>query len=204
MVPRMDHPRSRGEYSSSSGTRQSIFGSSPLSRGIQLVQRYTPIDLRIIPALAGNTCASRHAKTRNTDHPRSRGEYGARGDERSTYFGSSPLSRGIPNRRRPRSVGAGIIPALAGNTPHTWKPPSPPTDHPRSRGEYPDGRTFRLGFKGSSPLSRGIHIGPSLMFGPAGIIPALAGNTCASAVTAVVSRDHPRSRGEYQHQRHQA
>ena len=50
---------------------------------------------------------------------------------------------------------------------------------------------------GSSPLSRGILIDEVRFPVVAGIIPALAGNTCAEADNALLSWDHPRSRGEY-------
>ena len=50
-----DHPRSRGEYHSISGLIPSRAGSSPLSRGIPRVPGLRDRELRIIPALAGNT-----------------------------------------------------------------------------------------------------------------------------------------------------
>ena len=51
-----DHPRSHGEYFFRADVGNSIQGSSPLSRGI-LLQELDPRQfLRIIPALAGNTC----------------------------------------------------------------------------------------------------------------------------------------------------
>ena len=74
-------------------------------------------------------------------------------------------------------MGAGIIPALAGNTIEPAGPVLPAGDHPRSRGEYvafthSDAYTF-----GSSPLSRGIHGVTKENFFIDRIIPALAGNT---------------------------
>ena len=134
---------------------------------------------------------------RRQDHPRSRGEYllwfGVSGPPR----GSSPLSRGIQGRAVGHVPRAGIIPALAGNTCggiSSW--PAEP-DHPRSRGEYPDGRTFELKFRGSSPLSRGIRGVSEYMMANMGIIPALAGNTGAASRDQAKAWDHPRSRGEY-------
>ena len=50
---------------------------------------------------------------------------------------------------------------------------------------------------GSSPLSRGIRQTEFSWNQRAGIIPALAGNTLASGVAAAITKDHPRSRGEY-------
>ena len=111
--------------------------------------------------------------------------------------GSSPLSRGIHELRPFLEDPAGIIPALAGNTPAGNRCCCRRGDHPRSRGEYPTvvGKTGAA--YGSSPLSRGILQGFANELTHLGIIPALAGNT--SAHWGIRSRhgDHPRSRGEY-------
>ena len=50
---------------------------------------------------------------------------------------------------------------------------------------------------GSSPLSRGIHLGVRTSPSPPGIIPALAGNTHLPRSQSHRHPDHPRSRGEY-------
>ena len=50
---------------------------------------------------------------------------------------------------------------------------------------------------GSSPLSRGIHLGVRTSPSPPGIIPALAGNTLSWRSRTRGISDHPRSRGEY-------
>ena len=94
---------------------------------------------------------------------------------------------------------AGIIPALAGNTPARFSQTSGCRDHPRSRGEYLHvSKRARLA-SGSSPLSRGI-LNP---WGQEGryprIIPALAGNTTEMCIPPCAYQDHPRSRGEYPH-----
>ena len=152
---------------------------------------------RIIPALAGNTPASRCAAVPRRDHPRSRGEYPTWSNTEDMILGSSPLSRGIRMDRQSRRSFAGIIPALAGNTVaakvkgrgardhprsrgeyrHWAYLIPPPRDHPRSRGEYLDTGELPAKYIGSSPLSRGIR--PRSFGRPARsrIIPALAGNT---------------------------
>ena len=50
-----DHPRSRGEYAIANALARCSWGSSPLSRGIQLRQKNRICSRGIIPALAGNT-----------------------------------------------------------------------------------------------------------------------------------------------------
>ena len=131
------------------------------------------------------------------DHPRSRGEYPDPDSGIPRVVGSSPLSRGIPYRARLGLSAPGIIPALAGNTGTARRLGGSPGDHPRSRGEYMLPAWSDSADVGSSPLSRGIREGDATLGSTPGIIPALAGNTRASAVTAAVWRDHPRSRGEY-------
>ena len=112
-------------------------------------------------------------------------------------MGIIPLSRGIPRRRWWFSSSRRIIPALAGNTQSIGRVGGLHGDHPRSRGEYllPGNRTESS--EGSSPLSRGIPAECLELGRGQGIIPALAGNTTARRCGMVSFRDHPRSRGEY-------
>ena len=57
----MDHPRSRGEYVNLEKPVPRLIGSSPLSRGIQIDIMERNGEIRIIPALAGNTGALERA-----------------------------------------------------------------------------------------------------------------------------------------------
>ena len=70
-----DHPRSRGVYKRSLTDNLGFQGSSPLARGLLIVLSTLVADVRIIPARAGFTTASRPTSTRRWDHPRSRGVY---------------------------------------------------------------------------------------------------------------------------------
>ena len=174
-----------------------LWGSSPLSRGIRPLLWGRVFAGRIIPALAGNTHARHPRRHPHQDHPRSRGEYMVANLLEQQNEGSSPLSRGIPDRTGVWRPLPRIIPALAGNT-------SPPVvdgvddgDHPRSRGEYKMQAILVDKKFGSSPLSRGIRTKMSLYTGIYRIIPALAGNTSTPAPTMRCGWDHPRSRGEY-------
>ena len=131
-----DHPRSRGEYDRHNITVPPPYGSSPLSRGIQLCILVGLDHKGIIPALAGNTIPHPNLLRSWTDHPRSRGEYLHDLRVNVISAGSSPLSRGI--RRRACTCGRchRIIPALAGNTQASQPRGAAAADHPRSRGEY--------------------------------------------------------------------
>ena len=131
------------------------------------------------------------------DHPRSRGEYQQQTGADDAPPGSSPLSRGIRTACSPGCAPAGIIPALAGNTPSGTTSVTSSRDHPRSRGEYRALQSRCMSAQGSSPLSRGIPVAAGHERPVGGIIPALAGNTFALATRTGGSWDHPRSRGEY-------
>ena len=73
--PDTDHPRSRGEYVHGAFRINRTSGSSPLSRGIRVSKNTWVFNVRIIPALAGNTSNVCAIPRFVADHPRSRGEY---------------------------------------------------------------------------------------------------------------------------------
>ena len=174
---RGDHPRSRGEYAGRRSAAHSPKGSSPLSRGIPRTSRVHILRRGIIPALAGNTQHQTGLHPTLPDHPRSRGEYDAAARLQAEGAGSSPLSRGIRSSAQSLILTAGIIPALAGNTPR-WRRHRPArSDHPRSRGEYALALDDYRRVSGSSPLSRGILFETNREDMYPRIIPALAGNT---------------------------
>ena len=111
--------------------------------------------------------------------------------------GSSPLARGTRVLRVGGADLLGLIPARAGNTPHTVGLSSSQRAHPRSRGEH-DTPTPKQGLsRGSSPLARGTQA-DSLGIGHLyGLIPARAGNTLEVRRPGQAPRAHPRSRGEH-------
>ena len=172
-----DHPRSRGVYSTSSGTRRSNLGSSPLARGLRGPGDPDPTITGIIPARAGFT----------------------RGTVRSrrSRWGSSPLARGLLGGGFRPHPPARIIPARAGFTSSGGAYSARTTDHPRSRGVYWVGRSAGEWFGGSSPLARGLRRreGGEALY--VRIIPARAGFTAGRRSTRSGRPDHPRSRGVY-------
>ena len=111
-----DHPRSRGEHSSTKNPATPTQGSSPLTRGARISVSRCATPTRIIPAHAGSTPSSVMTGVSMPDHPRSRGEHVHEGFRRMDHQGSSPLTRGaqtLPGARSPRPW---IIPAHAGST----------------------------------------------------------------------------------------
>ena len=112
----LDHPRSRGVYSSISGVDGATPGSSPLARGLLAVHGGVEVKKRIIPARAGFTRHRCHLHRPASDHPRSRGVYCAKYGFMIDTEGSSPLARGLQPSEIVLTVPQGIIPARAGFT----------------------------------------------------------------------------------------
>ena len=175
-----------------------VIGSSPLARGLPERPEDDAYRRRIIPARAGFTTPRRRLTSMMRDHPRSRGVYFCLRRRVAHVTGSSPLARGLPDKRRTSLATVGIIPARAGFTMCSGSPFAIIADHPRSRGVYVLSR-WGLGMRlGSSPLARGLQSITAQLASNNGIIPARAGFT-----TPVFNRllhgggDHPRSRGVY-------
>ena len=96
LAVRLDHPRSRGVYSSGCLASQRRAGSSPLARGLPDRGPHRRPEAGIIPARAGFTSGAPPDPGPSPDHPRSRGVYSTSAVAASTSFGSSPLARGLP------------------------------------------------------------------------------------------------------------
>ena len=111
-----DHPRSRGVYDATNKFKNTLGGSSPLARGLPAGQGLELRGHRIIPARAGFTSLTCTRLPPSTDHPRSRGVYGAHGWGSAPGQGSSPLARGLQDLREAGGHRCGIIPARAGFT----------------------------------------------------------------------------------------
>ncbi len=154
------HPRGRGERSPCSSISFATGGSSPRARGTQLRVTVETLNLRFIPADAGNAAANSSASSAATVHPRGRGERLAAIAKIRRDNGSSPRTRGTRGRTIPSMI-------------HL-------TVHPRGRGERESWSRKRASCGGSSPRTRGTQIiepaGRSLMR----FIPADAGNAMKS------------------------
>ena len=75
----------------------------------------------------------------------------------------------------------------------------PRGDHPRSRGVYLAAEELQAWGAGSSPLARGLQRKRRHSVGWARIIPARAGFTFTEFSISARRKDHPRSRGVYDH-----
>ena len=152
---------------------------------------------RFIPARAGNTrCGGSRARGRAV-HPRAGGEHALEAVGRDIRAGSSPRGRGTRHGGARCRGRARFIPARAGNTPHTHRPRTRPTVHPRAGGEHTAPvHTHRLD-PGSSPRGRGTQIRHRTHHSPSRFIPARAGNTLYPSPHDAPPTVHPRAGGEH-------
>ena len=170
-----------GEYCKQHVGQLKMLGSSPLVRGIHLLNFRTKNLKRIIPACAGNTKSDKYCQNLYWDHPRLCGEYAEGMALKDCLIGSSPLVRGILLFDILRSSTLRIIPACAGNTSKGKKQCYIQRDHPRLCGEYFNRAFQNVNVQGSSPLVRGIRRYPPYKPLVHRIIPACAGNTLKKA-----------------------
>ena len=130
-------------------------------------------------------------------HPRLRGEHRPRELILTRRGGSSPLTRGAQNFRRPDGNPRRLIPAYAGSTLRSCPTGRTARAHPRLRGEH-RGVAVSDGTKaGSSPLTRGALSIVAIWGRVSGLIPAYAGSTDSWVSRPGCSWAHPRLRGEH-------
>ena len=191
------HPRVRGEHWRCTSRYSRPRGSSPRSRGTRGTRRSTGHRRRLIPAFAGNTHQSRRVSAAIPAHPRVRGEHHDAGGVDHCARGSSPRSRGTPQRRVAARPPGRLIPAFAGNTGDVLRDIADRAAHPRVRGEHAGPGAVPATGDGSSPRSRGTLINPAEFPRRFRLIPAFAGNTTATTTAASLRPAHPRVRGEH-------
>ncbi len=88
------HPRLRGADPAGWGCESCLHGSSPLTRGGQLIGFLNSVMLRLIPAYAGRTASSSRSMRTGRAHPRLRGADCSHDAPPGCLEGSSPLTRG--------------------------------------------------------------------------------------------------------------
>ena len=152
-----DHPRMRGEHSTTDMIVSGLTGSSPHARGARIPVMDRPQPYGIIPACAGSTPARRSTPATTRDHPRMRGEHYEQLVGGIDTLGSSPHARGALEGRHRQAPRGGIIPACAGSTRFSDRGDCLAGDHPRMRGEHGVPFSSLLMLKGSSPHARGAH-----------------------------------------------
>ena len=111
-----DHPRLRGEHSSTVPPVGIAIGSPPPTRGTLCVNVKFIKYNRITPAYAGNTCFCRYNAASTQDHPRLRGEHSLPVAPLIACTGSPPPTRGTQINNYVQLAHIRITPAYAGNT----------------------------------------------------------------------------------------
>ena len=175
------HPRSRGENLAGRRSGRLQLGSSPLTRGKQVVEREGECHRGLIPAHAGKTSSVDSSRACILAHPRSRRENGIWERVNESAGGSSPLTRGKRKHRVEHRLHGGLIPAHAGKTCRGGRAPSRHPAHPRSHGENALIASRARRRAGSSPLTRGKPSPFAQLGGQVGLIPAHAGKTASTA-----------------------
>ena len=173
-----------------------MWGSSPLTRGKRRPEGRGRVRRGLIPAHAGKTHHPDRVGDERWAHPRSRGENERPGDGHQVRTGSSPLTRGKPNKDEGIRLGYGLIPAHAGKTSDCMAWVRSGRAHPRSRGENFSRPNVTPLLPGSSPLTRGKRLRVPGSRTAGGLIPAHAGKTTAEGLLREYGGAHPRSRGE--------
>ncbi len=110
------YPRWRGEHPLSRFLYRNKHGLSPLARGTPPDQPALRLNVRFIPAGAGNTIAPRRLTEVAPVYPRWRGEHKPAWRDFAEQGGLSPLARGTRPESHPEELRARFIPAGAGNT----------------------------------------------------------------------------------------
>ena len=145
-------------------------------RGKPRSWRILPRVFGITPAGAGKTKSSSVKLFAHRDHPRRCGENYNTYSYRRIQRGSPPQVRGK---------------LLLYRSSHRM-----PVDHPRRCGENTRARLHQPPPMGSPPQVRGKPAEKTGQVYQMGITPAGAGKTCAAAISACLSQDHPRRCGE--------
>ena len=151
------YPRSRGEHLHCRYRASPASGLSPLARGTPALCSATVLQLRFIPARAGNTPEPNPETGLYPVYPRSRGEHGRNYDKLTIWCGLSPLARGTLELMLPSTIRSPV--------------------YPRSRGEHHHGLHLAIDALGLSPLARGTLIARNYRTARYRFIPARAGNT---------------------------
>ncbi len=110
------YPRWRGEHYVENICNTRKNGLSPLARGTLTEPRPYVMQIRFIPAGAGNTPPCQEHQSRPTVYPRWRGEHTPPPFRLAVSCGLSPLARGTLSAPPALAPPARFIPAGAGNT----------------------------------------------------------------------------------------
>ena len=191
-----DHPRIRGDMSSTWRRLCPGMGSPPHTRGHASIADLIRSESRITPAYAGTCLHIGDGAASCRDHPRIRRAMEGRVGRGRRSRGSPPHTRGHESRSSPWTTSSRITPAYAGTCMDIWARVWRYTDHPRIRGDMFGHRHCTTGGLGSPPHTRGHVAAMKLSSQPVRITPAYAGTCQRLSGLSLSFRDHPRIRGD--------
>ena len=110
-----DHPRVRGEQTSSQSLSTGCDGSPPRARGAEGEGPRHDVRPGITPVCAGSSLPAGRPRRPARDHPRVRGEQTTRPGQFLPRAGSPPRARGAGAEAHRDPAGLGITPACAGS-----------------------------------------------------------------------------------------
>ena len=171
-------------------------GSSPRLRGTRVRQRQRILQIRFIPAPAGNATAVYASATGIPVHPRACGERSCACISAAISAGSSPRLRGTRAQLPCKVLALRFIPAPAGNA---WRGGAvrwSRSVHPRACGERSRWKEKGGLEDGSSPRLRGTPLTGVGATGATRFIPAPAGNAPETLPAWGFRSVHPRACGE--------
>ena len=171
-------------------------GSSPRARGTALGADGLILDVRFIPACAGNSHPQARMGRCSPVHPRVRGEQPRHAVCAMAANGSSPRARGTVGDCLWRAGRGRFIPACAGNSRRSRGRLRSASVHPRVRGEQASNSGVLRLSAGSSPRARGTGLDRIGVVGQFRFIPACAGNSRSRRDRGCDGPVHPRVRGE--------
>ena len=172
-----DHPRLRGEHTTSKIFHVAVTGSPPPTRGTQVYPLRQNHNQGITPAYAGNTYITCITQVSFQDHPRLRGEHLLQVYQQDFFLGSPPPTRGTHDDEMGAPHMHRITPAYAGNTKKANGTGQLHKDHPRLRGEHKNLLSVATTTLGSPPPTRGTLKLCLKQHHKGRITPAYAGNT---------------------------
>ena len=195
-TPATGHPRVGGERACHRPPRRCPAGPSPRGRGTLDTLALDEVDLRAIPAWAGNAINWVSSSTPKAGHPRVGGERETELLIVLAFYGPSPRGRGTRWNPSASQRSSRAIPAWAGNARTPAAPPTTRTGHPRVGGERPPADDPTPIAAGPSPRGRGTHFQRRRRPCYARAIPAWAGNATDAANATGENQGHPRVGGE--------
>ncbi len=194
-TPPKVYPRPRGGARCRVGLPAARYGLSPPTRGSRRSAPTNPVNIRSIPAHAGEPIRPGHRSPEGRVYPRPRGGAQDATSARRKVWGLSPPTRGSRGGSTTSRSRSGSIPAHAGE-PESYQNATYQLEvYPRPRGGALDVDPHAGAWKGLSPPTRGSRLHDKTWEAMRRSIPAHAGEPRRPLATRLHIEVYPRPRG---------